>query len=106
MKYLCLLIALFSLASADISAQDPVSVGFALNEFENKAQNVLNDANFAFNDVVNNAAVNVLNSIQQFKDAYGDILNQTSDALTQQQQQAYRISPGLPATQVPSYPLC
>lgn len=74
------------LANAQVTE---ASIGLALNELENTAKNILNDANYAFNDVVNNAAVNVLNSIQQFKDAYSDILGKTSNELTIQQQTAF-----------------
>lgn len=86
---LFLLANLMLITTPKVQAQSIVTVGVVLNELEGTAENILNDAQYVMDTAITNAAVNVLNAIDQFEKAYEDILDKTSDELTEQQQRAF-----------------
>jgi|GEM_PF-6676418 len=88
-KVFIVIFIVFSLTGSLNAQTTVVTTGVLLNELERIAQNILNDSRYTFNDVVNRAALNVLNAIQQFKDMYSDILDKTTNALTEQQLLAF-----------------
>lgn len=52
-----------------------------LNTLENKAQSMVSSIEGSANNVINNASLNILNAIREFKDAYGSMLKDTERVL-------------------------
>lgn len=62
---------------------------YVLDEIEEEAQNLIDDSQNAANNVVNNAAYNIVNSVAQVRQEYEDALEKTSEELTRQQRMAF-----------------
>jgi len=86
LTFTILFFGLINSANTQITA---ITISSALDQMENSAEEILNDVDYVLNHTINNAAINILNSIHQFRDAYSDILNKTVDELTQQQTMAF-----------------
>ncbi len=81
------LISLSSVAIADLPSG--VAMLYVLDEIEEKAQNLIDDSQNATNNVVNNAAYNIVNSVVQVRQEYEEALEKTSEELTRQQRIAF-----------------
>ncbi len=87
-KYITVL-SIFLCSNLVVGQAKEVAIAVLLDELETKARSIIADAKYVFDSSVNNAAANVLNSIQQFKDAYSDVLQKTSKELVGQQEMAW-----------------
>lgn len=79
--------SLNSVAIADLPSG--VTMLYVLDEIEKKAQALIDESQNATNNVVNNAAYNIVNSVVQVRQEYEEALEKTSEELTRQQRVAF-----------------
>ena len=66
-----------------------ITLGTFLAELEESVQSIVDYAQNAADNVVNNSVYNLLNTTSQLREQYDDILDTTIDQLTEQQQQLF-----------------
>jgi vacuolar-type H+-ATPase subunit H len=91
MEKIIIIFTLFFLQQTVVHAQfTGGSALLVLNSLESKAENLISDFEGGANDIINNASLNILNAIREFKEAYESSLNKTEKVLDRQTEKIFK----------------
>ena len=84
-KLLIITIFIFSFTTSQ-AQMSGIQAKLILDNIETTANNILNDAQFAGDELVNNATQNLLYGIKEFRQTFKEVLGETDSVLTKQQE--------------------